>query len=67
MNALIQMRMFDTVMNYAFMVQKPKKIDGISIPQDEFRKFEEARLFALNCHRLGILEIFYKRIMEGKV
>jgi hypothetical protein len=67
MNAIVQMRMFDMVMTHAYNAQKPKNFKGVTIPQDEFKKFENARNYALYLHRLNLLEPFYKRIMEGKV
>lgn len=64
-NTIEHLRMFDTVMSYAFHAQKPKEFDGLSIPQDEFKKYENARKYALYLHRLDLLEPFYKRIVEG--
>ena len=66
MNAIVQMKMFDTIVNHAFLMQKPNG-KGSIILQEDFAKFENARKYGLYLHRLNLLEPFYKRIMEGKV
>lgn len=66
-NTIHHLRMFDTVLTYAFNVQKPKEFDGLQIPQEEFQKFENARIFALDLNRKGLLEEMYKRIIRGEV
>ena len=66
-NPIVELKMFDVVMTHAYNAQKPKNFSGVTLPQDEFKKFENARNYALHLHRLNLLEPMYKRIMEGKI
>lgn len=65
-NAVVHLRIFDVVVNHAYKVQKPKA-DTFTIPQEDFEKFENARRYALALNRVGLLEEFYKRLVNEAV
>lgn len=65
-NAVIHLKIFDAVVNHAYRVQKPTG-DTFTIPQEDFKKFEDARRYALALNRIGLLEEFYKRIVSEAV
>lgn len=65
-NAVVHLKIFDAVVNHAYRVQKPKT-DTFTIPQEDFQKFENARQYALELNRRGLLEEFYKRIVSEAV
>lgn len=62
-NAIIHLRMFDAVVNHAYKVQKPTN-NTFTIPQEDFVKFENARQYALDLNRRGLLQNFYERLVK---
>lgn len=65
-NAVIHLRMFDAVVNHAYKIQNPTEAT-LTIPQEDFVKFENARQYALDLNRKGLLLDFYKRLVNEQV
>lgn len=65
-NAVTHMKIFDAVVNHAYLMQNPSN-NTLAIPQEDFDKFENARRYALMLNQKGILYDFYKRLVEGTV
>lgn len=65
-NAYTHLRMFDAVVNHAFRMQNPST-DTLTIAQEDFEKYENARQYAMMLNRNGWLYDFYKRLVEGTV
>lgn len=65
-NAVTHLRMFDAVVNHAYRMQNPSG-NTLTIPQEDFIKFENARRYALMLNRNGLLYDFYKRLVGGAV
>lgn len=65
-NAITHLRMFDAVVNHAYIMQNPSS-NTLAIPQEDFEKFENARRYALMLNRNGLLYDFYKRLVGGTV
>lgn len=65
-NTITHLRMFDAVVAHAYKVQQPTK-NTVTIPQEDFEKFENARQYALMLNRIGLLQMFYNRLVSEAV
>ena len=65
-NAVTHMKIFDAVVNHAYLMQNPSD-NSLKIAQEDFDKFENARQYAMMLNRNGWLYEFYKRLVEGTV
>lgn len=65
-NAIQHLRMFDVVTNHAYQMSRPT-YEKWCLPCSDWERFEKAKEYALYLNRLGLLETFYRRILERKV
>lgn len=65
-NVYSHLRMFDEVVAHAYKVQRPKE-NTVTIPQEDFEKFENAKRYALALNSVGLLEEFYHRLLKEQL